>query len=30
MTDFVVSWTEFLIDNPEFPGSIPGAARFSE
>jgi hypothetical protein len=26
----VVSWSEFLATDPEDPGSIPGATRFSE
>jgi hypothetical protein len=26
----VISWAEFLAINPEVPGSIPGATRFSE
>jgi hypothetical protein len=26
----MVLWSEFLAANPEFPGSIPGATRFSE
>jgi hypothetical protein len=27
---FVVYWSEFLATDPEIPGSIPGASRFSE
>jgi hypothetical protein len=26
----VVLWSEFLATDPEVPGSIPGATRFSE
>jgi hypothetical protein len=26
----VVKWSEFLATDPEVPGSIPGATRFSE
>jgi hypothetical protein len=26
----VVYWSEFLATDPEVPGSIPGATRFSE
>jgi hypothetical protein len=26
----LVQWSEFLAANPEVPGSIPGATRFSE
>jgi hypothetical protein len=29
-TASVVYWSEFLAADPEVPGSIPGAARFSE
>jgi hypothetical protein len=29
-TASVVSWSEFLAIDPEVPGSIPGATRFSE
>jgi hypothetical protein len=29
-TTSVVYWTEFLATDPEVPGSIPGATRFSE
>jgi hypothetical protein len=29
-TVFVVKWSEFLARDPEVPGSIPGATRFSE
>jgi hypothetical protein len=30
MTASVVLWSEFLATDPEVPGSIPGATRFSE
>jgi hypothetical protein len=30
MTTSVVWWSEFLATDPEVPGSIPGATRFSE
>jgi hypothetical protein len=30
MTASVVWWSEFLVTDPEVPGSIPGATRFSE
>jgi hypothetical protein len=30
MTASVVYWSEFLATDPEVPGSIPGATRFSE
>jgi hypothetical protein len=30
MTASVVEWSEFLAADPEVPGSIFGAARFSE
>jgi hypothetical protein len=30
MTASVGWWSEFLSANPEVPGSIPGATRFSE
>jgi hypothetical protein len=30
MTASVVWWSEFLATDPEVPGSIPGAVRFSE
>jgi hypothetical protein len=26
----VIYWSEFLATDPEVPGSIPGATRFSE
>jgi hypothetical protein len=26
----VIQWSEFLATDPEVPGSIPGATRFSE
>jgi hypothetical protein len=26
----VILWTEFLATDPEIPGSIPGATKFSE
>jgi hypothetical protein len=29
-TASVVLWSEFLATDPEVPGSIPGATRFSE
>jgi hypothetical protein len=29
-TASVVLWSEFLATDPEVPGSIPGASRFSE
>jgi hypothetical protein len=29
-TASVVYWSEFLATDPEIPGSIPGATRFSE
>jgi hypothetical protein len=29
-TASVVEWAEFLVADAEVPGSIPGAARFSE
>jgi hypothetical protein len=29
-TASVVWWSEFLSKDPEIPGSIPGAIRFSE
>jgi hypothetical protein len=29
-TASVVQWSEFLATEPEVPGSIPGASRFSE
>jgi hypothetical protein len=29
MTASVVQWSDFLVANPEVPGSIHGAARFS-
>jgi hypothetical protein len=28
--EFVVFWSEFLATDPEVPGPIPGATRFSE
>jgi hypothetical protein len=30
MTASVVYWSEFLATDPEVPGSIPGATRFSK
>jgi hypothetical protein len=30
VTASVAYWSEFLAANPEVPGSIPGATRFSE
>jgi hypothetical protein len=30
LTAAVVSWSEFLAAEPEVPGSVPGATRFSE
>jgi hypothetical protein len=30
MTVSVVYWSDFLTADPEVPGSIPGAVRFSE
>jgi hypothetical protein len=30
LTTSVVYWSEFLATDPEVPGSIPGATRFSE
>jgi hypothetical protein len=30
LTASVVYWSELLATDPEFPGSIPGATRFSE
>jgi hypothetical protein len=30
VTASVVQWSEFLVANPEVPGTIPGATRFSE
>jgi hypothetical protein len=29
-TASVVSWSEFLATDPEVPGSLPGATRFSD
>jgi hypothetical protein len=28
--DMILKWSEFLPTDPEIPGSIPGATRFSE
>jgi hypothetical protein len=30
LTASVVLWSEFLAKDPEIPGTIPGATRFSE